>query len=161
MHSRPGGLAGHSAALIGSTDSAAPSGMTMGVRRACDLSHAEIEGSEPSPGIFHGISRQANRLVASVNRYHGRGHLAFMRSSAVWHCIQELMAGEVGRFWKIHRRDRTIVPCESKVGVERTQYNYISPYLMSADNIWFEYIYFTSTYSSSISKLSHLSEVRL
>jgi len=62
MHSRPGGLAGHSAALIGSTDSAAPSGMTMGVRRACDLSHAEIEGSEPSPGILY-----SSRALASDN----------------------------------------------------------------------------------------------
>jgi len=43
----PGGLAGHSAALIGYEAVAA---MSRGAACVSFLGHAEIEGSEPSPG---------------------------------------------------------------------------------------------------------------
>ena len=52
---RPGGLAGHSAALIGYHGNAAHSG-TFPPRITSDLGHAEIEGSEPSPGILQGTT---------------------------------------------------------------------------------------------------------
>ncbi len=52
----PGGLAGHSAALIGFRDSVRYLGSLSCPHedcRASNLGHAEIEGSEPSPGIFN------------------------------------------------------------------------------------------------------------
>jgi len=68
----PGGLAGHSAALIGSFELrcgiALEASASHEDRRASDLGHAEIEGSEPSPGTS-GFSRRfdANRRDASLS----------------------------------------------------------------------------------------------
>ncbi len=54
MHPRPGGLAGHSAALIGSFDSCGTNRHDpRDARHIPDLGYAEIEGSEPSPGILY------------------------------------------------------------------------------------------------------------
>ena len=70
MHLRPGGLAGHSAALIGSHDSCGTNRHDpWGVRHAPDLGYAEIEGSEPSPGISTRLSpRKAAAFAVSGTR---------------------------------------------------------------------------------------------